>query len=77
MLYLHMGYQNQIKKVKEAETEMVESGRAGMKHERKITIEHKVLVSIRHNGFRKSIHLSTDDLSDIQGHETPALPCHP
>lgn len=51
MLYVHMGYQNQIKKVKEAETEVVELGRAGMKHERNITIVHKVLVNIRHHGL--------------------------
>lgn len=46
-----MGHESQIKKIKEAETEQVELGRAGVKHERKRIIEHKVLVNISHNGF--------------------------
>lgn len=47
-----MGQQSQIKKkIKEAETEIVELGIAGMKHERNIIIEHKVLVNIRRHGF--------------------------
>lgn len=39
------------KKIKGTETEQVELGRAGMKHERKRIIEHKVLVNISHNGL--------------------------
>lgn len=48
-----MGHQGQIKKIKEAGTELVQLGRAGTKHGRKRIIEHKILVNISHNELQK------------------------
>lgn len=42
-----------LKKIKEAETEKVQLGRAGTEHERKRIIEHKILVNISHNELQK------------------------